>query len=189
MVKTYTADRRFQRNHDEARCIFCERSQSQGNWPGDEHCSVRRAQPSVSSTRNDRLATNPNILVAFENQAAQNAQITQRNSAKILHRHGNDKSGCYDDFWAFDFLPGDAGGMNPVNLQLIPSIFLPFSNLIERHVMISPLDASSDKYRRTLECEIPVATAISVSLRSPCLLRYCRISFRGVFSECVCNIK
>ena len=52
----------------------------------------------------------------------------------------------YDDYgWAFDFLPGDAGGINPDNRQLIPSIFLPFSNLIERHVIISPLEASSDR--------------------------------------------
>jgi hypothetical protein len=50
-----------------------------------------------------------------------------------------------DDDWAFDFLPGDAGGINPVTRQLIPSIFLPFSNLIERHVMISPLEASSER--------------------------------------------
>jgi len=52
----------------------------------------------------------------------------------------------YEDFiWAFDFLPGEAGGMNPVRRQLIPSIFLPFSYLIERQVMISPWEASSDR--------------------------------------------
>lgn len=38
----------------------------------------------------------------------------------------------YDAFnCAFDFLPGAAGGIYPDKRQLIPSIFLPFSNLIE----------------------------------------------------------
>ena len=50
-----------------------------------------------------------------------------------------------DFIWAFDFLPGEAGGMKPVKRQLIPSIFLPFSYLIERHVMISPWEASSER--------------------------------------------
>ena len=84
----------------------------------------------------------------------------------------------YDNFnCAFDFLPGAAGGIYPAILHLIPSIFLPFSNLIEWHAIISPLAASSDKWRRTLASEMPVATAISVSICSPCFFRYCRISF------------
>lgn len=33
--------------------------------------------------------------------------------------------------WDLDFLPGAAGGINPVKRQRMPSIFLPFSNLIE----------------------------------------------------------
>lgn len=87
----------------------------------------------------------------------------------------------YDKFNCdFDFLPGAAGGVYPANRHLIPSIFLPFSNLIEWQVIISPLEASSDKQSRTLTSEIPTASAISISSRSPCVLRYCRISFIGL---------
>jgi hypothetical protein len=84
---------------------------------------------------------------------------------------------------AFGFLPGATGGMYPANLQRIPSIFLPFSNLIELHVMISPLAASSDKCRRTFASEIPMATAISLSSRSPYFFRYSRISFMIQFQK------
>lgn len=91
-----------------------------------------------------------------------------------------DGAESYDIFsCTFDFLPGAAGGIYPVNRQLMPSIFLPFLNLIEWHTTISPLAASSDKWRCTLVSEIPAAKAISVSSCSPCFLRYCRISFIG----------
>src|SRR5450759_1053135 len=90
----------------------------------------------------------------------------------------NGRAENYDNFYcAFGLLPGAAGGVYPDNRQRIPSIFFPFSNLIELHVIISPLAASSDKRRRTLASEIPVATAISLSSRSPYIFRYCKISF------------
>ena len=92
----------------------------------------------------------------------------------------HDGTGIYDNCnCTFDFLPGAAGGINPVNRHLMPSTFLPFSNLIEWHAITSLLSASSDKWRRTLASGIPVASAISLSKRSPCILRYCRISFIG----------
>jgi hypothetical protein len=78
---------------------------------------------------------------------------------------------------ALGFLPGAAGGIYPANRQRIPSIFLPFSNLIEWHDIISPLAASSDKWRRTLASETPIDTAISWSSRSPYFFRYSKISF------------
>ncbi|OIQ85379.1 hypothetical protein GALL_327730 [mine drainage metagenome] len=38
----------------------------------------------------------------------------------------------YDNFnWTFDFLPGAARGTNPEIRQRIPSIFFPFSNLVD----------------------------------------------------------
>jgi len=92
----------------------------------------------------------------------------------------------YDSFnWAFDFLPGAAGGIYPASRQRMPSIFLPFSNLIEWHVMISPLAASSDNWWRTLTSEMPVPIAISVSSRSPYFFRYCRMSFMDLLPETV----
>lgn len=48
-------------------------------------------------------------------------------------------------YGAFAFRPGAAGGMNPDTRHSIPSIFLPFSNLIESHNTTSCLAASSAK--------------------------------------------
>jgi len=84
---------------------------------------------------------------------------------------------AHDANEAFDFLPGAAGGVNPDTRHLIPSIFLPFSNLIESHSITSPLAESSDKWRRVFESERPAASAISASNFSPCFFKYCRISF------------
>ena len=43
---------------------------------------------------------------------------------KIMH--------AYDNFnCAFDFLPGEAGGIYPAKRHDIPSVFIPFTNLIE----------------------------------------------------------
>lgn len=92
-------------------------------------------------------------------------------------------TGCYGDFKrAFGLLPG-AGCTYPTNLQRTPSIFLPFSNLVERHDMTSPLAASSNIWMRTFASEKPVAIAISESSLSPCIFRYCKISFMDSFPE------
>ena len=92
-------------------------------------------------------------------------------------------TGCYGDFKrALGLLPG-AGCTYPTNLQRTPSIFLPFSNLVERHDMTSPLAASSNIWMRTFASEKPVAIAISESSLSPCIFRYCKISFMDSFPE------
>jgi hypothetical protein len=87
--------------------------------------------------------------------------------------HPNSDYGNVD--CAFDFLPGAAGGVNPANRQLMPSIFTPCSNRIRWHDIMSPFAVSSDKRRRTLASEMPTASAISVSSRSPCVFRYCKM--------------
>ena len=84
----------------------------------------------------------------------------------------------YDSFnCTFDFLPGAAGGVYPAIRLNVPSILFPCTNRIEWQTIISLLAASSDNCRRTLERDMPVALAISVSNPSLCSFRYSRTAF------------
>lgn len=77
----------------------------------------------------------------------------------------------------FDFLPGVAGGIYPDIRQVISMTFLPFTNLVVWQATTSCFVVSSAKCKRTLASEMLVASAMSLSDRSPCFFRYCRISF------------
>ena len=137
------------------------------------------------------MTSSPTQLRASCGWVRRSRKPTRRASMQYLYsalpKYPPDKGAeNYDKFNCdFDFLPGAAGGEYPANRHLVPSIFLPFSNLIEWQVIMSPLEASSDRQSRTLTSERPTASAISISSRSPCVLRYCRISFIGLLPHTV----
>ena len=93
--------------------------------------------------------------------------------ARSLIIRDYDKCNCCP----FDFLPGVAGGIYPDILQVISTTFLPFTNLVVWQATTSCFAVSSARCKCTLASEMRVASAMSLSDRSPCFFRYCRISF------------